>query len=185
MEKPLYEMRSPLYKTGLEDLINYIDSRRPVNSLTMVEIGSYAGESTEIFSKRFKQVVSIDPFISGYDEKDPVNNYRELEQVYEVFSNKIKQLSNVSHIRKTSDEAVNLLKGNKFDFVYIDGLHTYTQVLKDIRKYLPLLVEDGFIGGHDYHPVWQGVIKAVEESIGTPDQTFVDTSWIVQLPLSK
>ena len=68
-----------------------------------------------------------------------------------------------------------------FDFIYIDGLHTYEQIKKDISNYLPLLKPNCLIGGHDYHDVWNGVIMGVHESLGIPDMTFKDTSWIKKI----
>jgi hypothetical protein len=70
---------------------------------------------------------------------------------------------------------------NVFDFVYIDGMHTYDQVKKDIKNYLPFLREGGFIGGHDYADNKEQVVKAVNEVIGQPDAVFQDTSWIKQI----
>jgi hypothetical protein len=37
-----------------------------------------------------------------------------------------------------------------FDFVYIDGDHTYGAVLADLRTYYPRLGRDGFLAGHDF-----------------------------------
>ena len=54
---------------------------------------------------------------------------------------------------------------------------------KDIKNYYPLIKSGGFIAGHDYHPVYQGVMDGIIETIGYPDQTFVDTSWIKRVTL--
>lgn len=37
------------------------------------------------------------------------------------------------------------------------------------------------LSGHDYHPVWQGVVNAIDEEIGKPDKKFQDTSWLKKL----
>jgi hypothetical protein len=179
MKNELYIMRNPHYTTGLLDLIQYINNYSSTYDMTMIEIGSYAGESTELFSKHFKKVISIDPFINDYDPNDITCDYMDLDKVYNVFLQRISPLSNVIHIREISDNAVTLIK-NKIDFVYIDGLHTYNQVKKDILNYIPL-INQGFIAGHDYHPVWQGIIDGVNELLGTPDATFCDTSWIKKI----
>jgi hypothetical protein len=42
-------------------------------------------------------------------------------------------------------------------------------------------LKEGFISGHDYHPVWQGIIDGVNELLGFPDKTFCDTSWIKKI----
>lgn len=174
-------MRPPEYLKGLEDLIAYINTASDTKTMTMIEIGSYAGESTKLFSKHFNKVISIDPYINDYDPNDITCNYAELTTVYDTFKKVLDQHENITHIRKTSDDAILDLSNIRIDFVYIDGLHTYNQVKTDIDNYLPLITDTGFIAGHDFHPVWQGVIDAVLEKIGQPDATFIDTSWIKQL----
>ena len=80
------------------------------------------------------------------------------------------------NIRKTSDE---FFKTNekKFDIIFIDGLHYYHQVKKDIKNSLNYLKEDGIILLHDCLPnniyeqviprcqfIWNGdVWKAIVE----------------------
>ena len=54
-------------------------------------------------------------------------------------------------IRSTSDQFFEQNK-NKFDIVFIDGLHHYSQVLKDINNSLKILNKNGFILVHDCLP---------------------------------
>lgn len=49
------------------------------------------------------------------------------------------------------------------DFVYIDGSHSYKNVISDITYWLPRIKEGGVLGGHDYGSNEPGVIKAVDE----------------------
>jgi len=171
-------MRDELYSAGLQDLIYHVSSYANVSQMRMIEIGSYAGESTVMFAKNFKKVVAIDPFLNNYDTNDITCQYMDLTDVYFVFFNNTAPYSNVELIKKTSDDAINNLKDQQFDFIYIDGLHTYNQIKKDINNYKPLIKSGGFIAGHDYHPVYQGVIDGILETIGHPDKIFKDTSWI-------
>jgi hypothetical protein len=101
-----------------------------------------------------------------------------LTDVYKEFISRTSKYNNIIHIRETSDNAISKLSTTKVDLVYIDGMHTYKQVKSDIENYLPLINANGFISGHDYHPVWQGVVDAINEKIGNPEKTFQDTSWI-------
>jgi predicted O-methyltransferase YrrM len=180
MKDKLYKMRDDKYTKGLIDLINYVIDDYKSN-ITMIEIGSYTGESTMLFAKKFKKVISVDPFINNYDLNDIACKYMNFEDVYNFFLKNISKYSNIEHIRKTSDDAISDLEPIKFDLVYIDGLHTYEQVKRDIENYLPLIKKGGYISGHDYHPVWQGVIDAIHEKIGKPDFIFQDTSWIKKI----
>ena len=174
----LYVMRDENYKNGLISLIDFLNLKGETKEMTMIEIGSYAGDSTEIFSKNFKRVIAIDPFLNDYDPNDVTCQYLDLNLVYEVFKERISKYDNIDVIKKTSDDAILELKDLKVDFIYIDGMHTYDQVKLDIENYLPLLNCDCFIGGHDYHPVWQGVVNAIHEKLGKPDAIFSDTSWV-------
>lgn len=180
MKDRLYEMRNAHYAQGLLHLIDAIDSLRPTKEMTMIEIGSYAGESTEIFAQHFEYVIAIDPYNEDYDPNDITCSYAPLSEVLKSYEERMSKYDNVSLLQATSDDAVKFVT-LKADFVYIDGLHTYDQVKKDIENYLPLINKNGFIGGHDYHPVYQGVMDAIVETIGYPHKTFQDTSWLFKL----
>jgi hypothetical protein len=57
--------------------------------------------------------------------------------------------------RLTSDDyfAISDKNGNKFDLVFIDGLHTAEQVKKDFENALKVLSPNGFIVLHDCNPL--------------------------------
>ena len=170
-------MRDQNQTEGLLDLINELGD---VSNKTMIEIGSFIGESTIIFARHFKHVIAVDPFLSGYDPKDPTSNFN-FEDVFQEFKNTIEeQKQKITVYKMMSDDAVKLLK-EQYDFVYIDGLHTYDGVKEDIKNYLPLVKEGGVIGGHDYgtpNPHLLGVTLAVDELLGQPDKRFKDGSWL-------
>jgi predicted O-methyltransferase YrrM len=171
-------MRTPYYADGLEDLIAWINTHRPTSEMRMLEIGSYVGESTLQFAKHFKQVVSIDPYIENYDDNDLACNAWPLSWAYNRFLENTMNHSNIKSIRMTSDEALNVVNKYRWDFIYIDALHTYEGVKNDIQNYRGLLVSGGFLAGHDYG--WEGVRQAVDENL-IVSQTFKDTSWITKL----
>ena len=54
-------------------------------------------------------------------------------------------------LRKTSDEFF-LINNENFDFIFIDGLHMYHQVKKDILNSLKILNSEGVIMLHDCLP---------------------------------
>jgi len=176
-------MRDQHSTEGLLDLINELGD---VSDKTMVEIGSFIGESTIIFAKHFKHVTAVDPFLPNYDPMDPTcNSGFNFDDVYQEFKNTIEEeKTKVTIYKMMSCDAVGPLNGEKFDFIYIDGLHTYEGVKNDIMDYLPFVKEGGVIGGHDYgtpHNHLLGVTKAVDEVFGKPDKTFKDGSWIKYL----
>jgi len=186
-----YVMRDHNLINGLLDLITHIAWKGDTKEMHMIEIGSYLGDSTLVFAEHFRSVIAVDPFIEDYDPDDDTCNYAPLSQVYDEFIRRTKDNPKIHLIRTTSYEAVEMIGNaaiklgakhlNVFDFVYIDGMHTYDQVKKDIKNYLPFLREGGFIGGHDYADNKEQVVKAVNEVIGQPDAVFQDTSWIKQI----
>ena len=171
-------MRDQVSTEGLLDLIKELGDN---SNKTMIEIGSFVGESTVLFARSFKEVIAIDPFLPNYDDKDPTSYLFEFNNVYDTYMERIKPYSNITTVVATSDEAANDFQEQQFDFIYIDGLHTYDGVKKDIINYLPLVKKGGVIGGHDYtmdHEHLVGVYQAVNEMFGTPDKVFRDNSWI-------
>ncbi len=55
------------------------------------------------------------------------------------------------NVRSTSDRFFSI-NTNKFDIIFIDGLHHYEQVIKDVNNSLKILNDNGFILLHDCLP---------------------------------
>lgn len=57
-------------------------------------------------------------------------------------------------LRMSSQRASEMFRKSKgekyFDFVYLDANHFYDDVVKDIKSWLPMVREGGYLGGHDY-----------------------------------
>jgi len=64
--------------------------------------------------------------------------------------------------RMTSDIFFSSNK-KKFDFIYIDGLHTYEQAINDIKNSLNFLNENGIILLHDCLPkkIWNQIVPRI------------------------
>jgi predicted O-methyltransferase YrrM len=167
-------MRDNTSSEGLRELINELGNTK---EMRMIEIGSFIGESTIIFAEHFKEVIAIDPFQPDYHKEDPTSRFN-FDEVYDEYIRRTSPFPNIKTLRLTSDDAVKELNSELYDFIYIDGIHSYEQVKIDIDNYLPLLKPNGIIGGHDYGPHWPGVNKAVNEKFGQPDKRYKDTSWI-------
>lgn len=167
---------------GLMDLINYLPGK-----ITMVEVGSYAGESALIFlnNPRVERFYSVDPWMSGYDDSDPASTLLEqlpIEEEYDYRLSPHLASGRAVKYKMTSLEGATLFKEGSLDFVYIDGLHTYEGVKNDINAWLPKIKKGSHIAGHDYsNPDFPGVTKAVLEKLGDPDHIFQDTSWVKKI----
>ena len=72
-------------------------------------------------------------------------------QIKNFFFNisKSKYPEKVQHLGLTSDDFFELNK-NKYDFIYIDGMHTKEQIAKDIINSWDSLLIDGIIWMDDY-----------------------------------
>lgn len=163
---------------GLLELINAIPS-----GITMAEIGSYAGESTSLFleSGKIKKLYAIDPWKNGYDDRDPASNSDmvAVENLFNLRMNIFRDNNNdieIIKLKMTFEEAFNQLP--ELDLVYIDGDHTYNGVLVDILLAKKIVKTGGIISGHDYRGE-NPIVKALNETLGVPEQIFSDTSWII------
>jgi hypothetical protein len=109
------------------DILNYlIDKYKLINYL---EIGVFQGENIRKVKAPYKN--GVDPGAEGY-------------VVPEV------------DYPMTSDEFFKLIENHddiKYDIIFIDGLHEYSQVKKDIENSLKHLQPNGFVVMHDCNPV--------------------------------
>jgi len=54
----------------------------------------------------------------------------------------------------SSEESLKKISNIKFDFIYIDGGHSYPVVTSDIKMCIPLLKNQGIICGDDYEIIY-------------------------------
>jgi len=178
----IINMRADNYLTGFQDFIKHLKDTQNLSDFVIVEIGSYVGQSTTMFADEAKLVISVDPYMNDYDDKDDACHAADLPTtVYEKFLENTAGYDNISHIKMTSDDAIAVLNNLKVDLVYIDGVHTYDQVKKDIENYRHIVKPGGLLCGHDYIYHFQGVVDAVDEAFGKPDLTFDDYTWVIKL----
>lgn len=163
-------------KKGLQELIDKLPK-----DCIMAEIGSYIGESTELFANGCKKIYAIDFWKNYYDKSDKRFYQYPMKLVEQVFDIRMKKFKNLIKIKKSSKEASNEFEDEILDFVYIDSNHQYENVLEDIKTWLPKIKSNGMIGGHDYGYL-PDVTKAVNQMFGKNNvETFRDTSWLVRL----
>jgi len=150
--------------------------------LKMMEIGSYRGESSFVWASSgiFKEIICVDPYEGKTDNK---NEYfdEDWSVIKRDFWTNTRYFNNINLVQDFSYNIIDNYPNNYFDFIYIDASHEYDDVKRDIEISLPKIKNGGLIGGHDYQKEWPGVIKAVNEVIGTPDLTFEDESWVYKI----
>lgn len=178
-------MRPPgAYRDGLEALIKDLPE-----AFSMVEVGCYAGESTEMFAEKALHVWAVDKWENGFEAKSADNE--NMEEVEASFDQRLRPYVDqgvVEKIKKDSVAASRMFRNECLDFVYLDGDHTYEGVMADLKAWAPKIKRYGCIGGHDFtDPNWGGeVSKAVEDyfekhDLGAVTMTmYSDSSWMMQ-----
>ena len=146
-----------------------------------LQIGSYRGESTEMFvkSNAFKIFYCIDPWEPGYDPKDLAST-PEIVLAEQDFDRRFKNNEIIKKIKMKSTDAINLFQDLSLDFIYIDGCHQYEAVKEDLKNYFPKVKLNGMVCGHDYnYAPFPGVTQAVNEFFNkTPLKVYPEGSWI-------
>ena len=159
------------------------------------EIGVWKGGSSKKFiAKKLAKFYMVDPWaISGYqpaiDANDNTFSYEaylnkyskqtggKTPEAFQKFYDKIyakvyddfSKITNVEICRMSSTEWFDTYSGDKLDWVYIDGDHSYTGVITDLTNCIKVLKPNGIILGDDYK--WHttgdkgGVKKAVNEFV--------------------
>lgn len=138
-------------KSELYELLKILQTKKPENIL---EIGTAKGGSLFLFCSIAAEdalIISIDlpggSFGGGYPSwKQPL---------YKSFQQKDQSLHLLrmdSHNKMTKTTVKNIINGKKFDFIFIDGDHSYNGVKKDFQMYRDLLNKNGMIAFHDIIP---------------------------------
>ena len=168
---------APAAREGLKDLIAWWGD---ASNLTMVEIGSYSGESAELFlaSGKIAKLYCVDPWRMDYDPND-VAAFTDMARIERIFDDRFVGETRMVKVKGTIDDLVAQLEAcpDRIDVVYVDGCHTYEAVKYDLTVVLSKIKPRLFVCGHDYTDVWEGSKRAVEEVVGAPDAVFKDTSW--------
>jgi hypothetical protein len=118
------------------------------------------------------QLFLIDPWQYGLQadmekeitERNQLARDAQYRYVCEIF----KDFSNVRIIRSKSEDAVAEFEDNFFDYVYIDGEHSYAAVTRDLNNYFQKVKVGGYIIGDDYG--WTGIADAVQDFLKSHEQ---------------
>ena len=163
-----------------------LDFPKWMRNTPMIEIGSYTGDSTQIFWMYFDPVIAIDPHTW---HMAPMNSDEEVGELFKINT----AWRDIQHLKITSAEAfenpIHRIRLPPWvSCVYIDADHSYEACKRDILNAWPLICDGGYICGHDYGlndatailSKQDGVKQAVDEIFGEPDRLYEDSSWCVQ-----
>ena len=158
--------------SGLQDMIDFLPGG------IMVEVGTFSGESTIEFAKKFHCVYAIDP----WSDSIVVLAGTPMSEVESVFDERIKSYTNIIKMKTTGNEGVKKFEDYSLDFVYIDAMHDYYSVKNDITMWINKVKRSGYIAGHDYDVSSPGCIQAVDEIFGANNiKVFEDSSWLKKI----
>jgi hypothetical protein len=140
----------------------------PENSIG-AEIGVWVGEYSKIILEVVKPkklfLVDVWGHISlSYNDHlmaDNIEQEKRFQQVAKQFLDK----DNVYLIRTTSNNMPEIFPENFFDWIYIDGDHSYEGCKLDLNISKKIVKENGYILGHDYNYKFQGVVDSVNEFV--------------------
>ena len=170
------------------------------------EIGVwFANTSQEFVKKGVKELHLVDPYsIEPFKENSEMSynawlykynkllkikgkNYMDIEEklvkyydnVYETVVKKFKNNNSVKIFRTTSHSWFDRVQDNYFDWIYIDGDHSYEGCYQDLMKARGKVKKGGLILGDDFkwpNSKWSkpGVTKAVKQFVEENDLLFYD-----------
>ncbi len=125
------------------------------------EIGVRAGEFSET-------LVKAQPDLIKHYAIDPWHPYSRTSQPrqdrYLRFAHfRLDPFPCAEFMQMTSMDAVKLFPDQSLDYVYIDGLHDFDNVMMDIIHWVPKIKIGGIVSGHDFKFAFSdGIIQAVE-----------------------
>lgn len=127
-----------------------------------LEIGGGNGKFFDHNMNSFGSLVSTYVIIEPYPNDEflkTVGNWKHKVKNMMTSGTNITVIHNFS----TSNIAVDAYPDNYFDFVYIDGDHSYKGAKSDLRNYYPKVKRGGVIAGHDYccsYKEWKEILHA-------------------------
>ena len=162
---------SPQQLVRIDQLIRSVDIGRPV-----VEIGCHLGRSSIAMGRAAAEsgrlLICIDPWVDWYKAGiERENNRVDGEQTYQQYQENMRESglrlgADYIFLRMSSLEASEIV--SRASFVFVDGSHTYEDVLADLRAWTPKLDSGSVIAGDDYgHRRFPGVKQAWDEFFGS------------------
>lgn len=161
-------------------------------SRCIAEIGSWRGRSTRAMADNLHPegvIFTIDPFVDDsigfpgwWTANESPDKYKQKDWLWSEFSSNLRDAigTKIIPVRMFSANAYERFvgRGQKFDFVFIDGSHDYGHVTGDIQMFRQLLKPGGLLSGHDYNePTCPEVAPAVNAQLGRVTSVAGTTIW--------
>ncbi len=122
----------------------------------IAEIGVWKGELSRQFYAVADSLILVDPWKVANLQfpqysclmNEPLKTQEELDQILQKI---VDDMPNAIVFPLTSLEAVLTIPDNSLDFVYIDAVHIFGYIYRDIVAWLPKVRPGGMIAGDDFN----------------------------------
>lgn len=136
--------------------------------LKIAELGVFQGDfSSNILEICEPSELYLVDLFCGIVESGDVNgnNVQKIngEKLLDYVSLKFNTRANVHIKKQCSVDFLRSIDQDYLDIVYIDSSHQYEHTKQELNLSFEKVKNDGFICGHDYSPVFEGVVIAVNE----------------------
>lgn len=144
----------------------------------VLEVGSFMGLSAYGMAWTAKSVQCVDTFRANSAGQTQMPHRTTLQ----AFDAAVARFNNVKRFVGSSAEAAgDAAVQGQFDLVFLDAMHTYEDVLLDIKRWWPRVRNGGIMAFHDYgHHDFPGVKQAVDEVLGVLQNVIVTLGWLVK-----
>lgn len=160
----------PIDWISTRGLVPYI--KRQGDNLVGIEIGTCRAESTfDILDKcsNVLKLYTVDPY-KAYDDwageisQEVIDKFMMIAQEnVKPFDDRVQMIRDTSiNVAKKIKTILNTKDETPFDFIFVDGDHSYEATLADCEAYYPLLKTGGIFCGHDYQAL-DSVRRAVDD----------------------
>lgn len=158
----------------------FVEVSVPENAV-VAEIGVYAGESTRIMMEtgRVAELWAVDFWQDDYSPLDHWARVYPMKDVRQAFFDNMQEFfPKVKVFVAESLWVAQLAPDHYFDVVYIDANHEEPHPENDIKAWKSKVKPGGVLSGHDYHPSWPPVVRAVDTLLGGPAVLYADSTWV-------
>ena len=168
-QRRMFNALDPFIESNYTRGLYYLICENVTSSMIIVEVGSFAGVSAQLFATYCQHLYCVDTWDAsvGY-------TIETITLAEEFFDGRCSPFENIKKIKLSSEIAARQFEDESIDMVYIDADHKYDSVKNDMLYWYPKVKMNGYLAGHDYDG---GVQLAVDE-IKIPDKVYKDMSWI-------
>ncbi len=155
-------------KPYMEKLVQLEILKLKGNCFNILEIGSWAGSSTIVWADAIKKfnsgngsVTCVDPWklyihvgvnVAISTGSRRMRRALKKEKIHNLFLHNISASKHDDIVRSykaSSNDALPTFREKQFDLIFVDGDHSYSQTLKDLRNCERLLCDGGVLCGDD------------------------------------